>query len=73
MFLALAIAVVLCGADSSLAPSLERARRLNKREEGIMINDEEGPGVNMHNHCSIGVAEFNTTLYVNIAFLLALN
>lgn len=65
MFLALAIAVVLCGADSSLAPSLERARRLNKREEG--------PGVNMHKHCSIGVAEFNTALYVNIAFLLALN
>ena len=42
MFLALAIAVVLCGAESSLAPSRERAARLNKREQRKFI--EEGPG-----------------------------
>ena len=55
MLLALVIAVVLCGADSSLVPSLERARRLNKREEGKTIYSEveEGPGGDMHKHCSM--------------------
>lgn len=50
MLLALVIAVVLCGVDSSLSPSLERARQLNKREEGKMIKSEveEGPGVDIY-------------------------
>lgn len=45
MFLALAIALVLSGAESSLATSVERAGGVNKREQGKPLEFEEDPGV----------------------------
>lgn len=45
MFLALAIALVLSGSESSLATSVEGAGGLSKREQGKPLEFEEDPGV----------------------------